>query len=163
MFLSHNLCSNYRPISILPCFSKIYEKIIFKRLKHHLSMVNVPSKNQIGFQEKCSTYMAVSSVYEEITSAMDCKMNALGVFIDLSKAFDTVDHKILILKLLNYGVRGMPLEIMKSYLSNRSQFVSINDTWSSLLPVLCGVPQGSILGPLLFLGMLMICNFATIS
>ena len=104
-----NLCSNYRPISILPFFSKIYEKIIYKRLKSYLSQINIPSKNQFGFQEKCSTYSAISNAYEQLTEAVDKKLHTIGVFIDLCKAFDTVDHNILLSKLCAYGRGGSRL------------------------------------------------------
>jgi len=144
-------CSNYRPISILPFFSKIFEKIIYKRLKSYLNTINIPSKNQFGFQEKCSTYMALANAYEHLTDAADNKLYSIGVFIDLCKAFDTVDHDILLSKLRAYGVRGKPLDLLTSYLSNHLQRVSDNNVLSDPLQISCGVPQGSILGPLLFL------------
>ena len=88
---------------------------------------------------------------EEITNATDNKKHAIGVFIDLKKAFDTVDHGILIKKMEHYGVRGAASDWLKSYLSNRKQFVNIDGCSSELLDVICGVPQGSILGPTLFI------------
>ena len=88
---------------------------------------------------------------EEITNATDNKKHAIGVFIDLKKAFDTVDHGILIKKLEHYGVRGAASDWLKSYLSNRKQFVNIDGCSSELLDVICGVPQGSILDPTLFI------------
>ena len=93
---------------------------------------------------------------EEITNATDNKKHAIGVFIDLKKAFDTVDHGILIKKLKHYGVRGLASDWVKSYLSNRKQFVNIDECFSELLSVICGVPQGSILGPTLFISISMI-------
>ena len=153
-----NECCNYRPISVLPFFSKIYEKVIFKRLKSYLNHINIPSKNQFGFQEKCSTFMAISSAYEKLTDAVDRKLYSIGVFIDLCKAFNTVNHEILLSKLSAYGVRGTPLDLLTSYLTNHYQCVSINNTLSDPLLITCGVPQGSILGPLLFLLYVETCN-----
>ena len=95
--------------------------------------------------------LAVMELIEEITNAKDNKKHAIGVFIDLKKACDTVDHRILIKKLEHYGVRGAASDWLKSYLSNRKQFVNIDGCSSELLDVICGVPQGSILGPTLFI------------
>ena len=95
--------------------------------------------------------MAIANVVDEISSSIDKKYTSIGVFIDLSKAFDTVDHKILLGKLELFGIRGVPLCLLGSYLKNRSQFVTLNGARSSTLSVTCGVPQGSILAPLLFL------------
>ena len=146
-----DVLSNYRPISILPCISKVFEKIISKRLTDYFNTIGIPSKNQFGFQKNSSTFMAIASVMEEISASVDSKTFSIGVFIDLAKAFDTVDHSILLRKLYLYGIRGTHFDLLKSYLSNRWQFVTVGETTSTLLPVQCGVPQGSILGPLLFL------------
>ena len=102
-------------------------------------------------EKNYSTAHALIQLYDKISSALDDKKVTLGLFIDLSKAFDTVNHEVLLDKLEHYGVRGIPLQWLKSYLSCRKQFVQYNSYNSSLLHITCGVPQGSILGLLLFL------------
>ena len=144
-------CKNYRPISILPCMSKVYEKILFNRLTSYLDKNKLIIDNQYGFRRGHSTYMPLLDLCSDISAAIDNNEFAIGVFLDLSKAFDTVNHEILVKKLHHYGVRGLPLELFIDYLKNRRQFVSIGDFKSSLNVIKCGVPQGSNLGPLLFL------------
>ena len=143
--------SNYRPISILPQFSKILEKIFHSRLTSFLNDKRLLYEGQYGFRKKHSTSMAIVELVEEITTAMDNSMSTVAVFIDLKKAFDTVDHNILLNKLEHYGIRGLAFSWIQSYLTNRTQYVSINNTNSTCINVTCGVPQGSILGPILFL------------
>ena len=147
----HKPVDYYRPISLLPQFSKILEKLFLTRIKSFLCVNNILSSSQYGFRTNLSTSLAVMELIEEITNATDNKKHAIGVFIDLKKAFDTVDHRILIKKLEHYGVRGAASDWLKSYLSNRKQFVNIDGCSSELLDVICGVPQGSILGPTLFI------------
>ena len=143
--------TNYRPISLLPQFSKILEKLFLTRINSFLCVNNILSSSQYGFCTNLSTSLAMMELIEEITNPTDNKKHAIGVFIDLKKAFDTVDHRILIKKLEHYGVRGAASDWLKSYLSNRKQFVNIDGCSSELLDVICGVPQGSILGPTLFI------------
>ncbi|CAL4079903.1 unnamed protein product, partial [Meganyctiphanes norvegica] len=101
--------------------------------------------------KKHSTEHALIELIDQIRFSMDNKQMTCGIFIDLSKAFDTVDHQILIGKLEHYGIRGTALELFKSYLSNRKQYVHIDNCKSKTRSISCGVPQGSVLGPLLFL------------
>ena len=142
---------NYRPISLLSAFSKIYEKLIYTRIFDYLTKNDLISAKQFGFRSKFSTIHALSSITERIKQLMDTGHYVCGIFIDLEKAFDTVNHSLLCEKLNYYGLRGNINNLIQSYLSNRRQFVSIDGINSSTLNVNCGVPQGSSLGPLLFL------------
>ena len=108
------------------------------------------ANNQYGFRKNHSTSLALLYPYDKITSAVDERKYTAGLFLDLSKAFDTVDHSILLGKLEHYGIRGLALEWVKSYLCNRLQYVEFNGISSSYKEILCGVPQGSVLGPLFF-------------
>ena len=143
--------SNYRPISLLSNISKIFEKIMHSRLNKFLDKFQCLYDLQFGFRCKHSTTHTLIDIVEKLRKALDDNMFACGVFIDLQKAFDTVNHDILLNKLKYYGVRGIPLKWFQSYLQNRSQFVTVNDVHSFIKHITTGVPQGSILGPLLFL------------
>ncbi|MFZ2539889.1 MAG: reverse transcriptase family protein, partial [Oscillospiraceae bacterium] len=145
------LVSNYRPISVLPAFSKIFEKIIQKQLEKYLADSDILDKNQFGFRSKLSTSMALLELLDKLCASIDKQETSVGVFIDLAKAFDTVNHEILLGKLQQYGIRGIPFKWFKSYLMNRKQYVVINTSKSKFTAIKCGVPQGSMLGPILFL------------
>lgn len=148
---SNSLFNNYRPISVLSSINKIFEKILFQRLNHFLISTKFFCTQQYGFRQKSSTTNAVIDLVNKIQRHLNDKEDVLGLFLDLSKAFDTVDHNILLAKLERAGVRGIPLDLFKSYLSNRSQFVSFDGIKSNIKFIDVGVPQGSVLGPLFFI------------
>ena len=147
-----DLPKNYRPISLLTIFDKLLEKVVYTRVKSFLDKHRVLYKYQFGFRSKSSTTYALLDVLDYIYTSLDQGKYVFGVYIDLKKALDTVSQKILLTKLEHYGIRGLALNWFSSYLSNRSQFVFINNVSSSIIST-CnyGVPQGSVLGPLLFL------------
>ena len=146
-----SLLTNYRPISLLPSISKILEKIIHKRLYIFLHVNDLLIPNQFGFRKGHSTDLAIIQLLDKITDSFANKKHLIGIFMDLSKAFDTIDHDILIYKLKRYGIRGLALSWIIDYLSNRKQYVLYKSSKSQNSNIVCGVPQGSILGPLLFL------------
>ena len=142
---------NYRPISLLSVFIKIYEKLIYTRIYSYLTKNNLIYSKQFGFRSTYSTNHALISITESIRSLLDQGQFVCGIFVDLEKAFDTVDHKILCEKLFNYGLRGNVNNLIISYLANRKQYVSLNGCVSEINNIDYGVHQGSSLGPLLFL------------
>ena len=145
------LVSNYRPISLLSVFSKVFEKLVYGRVLFFLNKYNVLYKFQFGFRSGFSSVLALLEVTEMITNLLNNNCYVLGLFLDLQKAFDTVDHEILLYKLYHYGIRGTLFTWFKSYLSERIQFTTVNEVPSRKSQINCGVPQGSVLGPLLFL------------
>ena len=145
------LFPNYRPISVLSIFSKILEKVMYTRLQEYIVRNNILYDLQFGFRESHSTFHALSFLCSKLQQAIDDGQYAIGVFLDFSKAFDTINHDILFQKLEHYGIRGITLKWFKSYLFNRRQAVSFQNVLSQEEFITCGVPQGSILGPLLFL------------
>ena len=147
----HSIISNYRPVSILSSFSKILERLVYNRLSLFLSTNNLLNSSQYGFRKNFSTDLALVHLFDRISSSLAQKEHVISVFMDLSKAFDTLDHIILFSKLEHFGVRGSALNWFKSYISNRQQYTCINSVCSHMQSINFGVPQGSILGPLLFL------------
>ena len=147
----HSSFSNYRPISLLNIFSKIVEKVINSRLVSFLDKHSIISNCQFGFRSGHSTYMPLVSILDKITEAQEKNLFTTALFIDLRKAFDTLNHQLLLIKLEHYGIRGVPFQLISNYLLNRPQYVSYDNAKSSSLAIQTGVPQGSILGPLLFL------------
>ena len=147
----NNEFKNYRPISVLTCFSKLLEKLMYKRLTNHIEKNNILTQHQYGFRENRSTELAIIELVDRVTKAIDRGEYTIGIFLDLSKAFDTIDHKILIQKLDHYGIRGITQLWFQDYLKNRKQIVKYNQIKSKEMVIKSGVPQGSILGPILFL------------
>ena len=142
--------SNYRPISLLTSVSKILGLVVYKRTLHFIQTNKILNNNQHGFREIHSTINAITSHTSDVIKALENKDSVLSVFLDLRKAFDTIDHQILLYKLEFYGIRGTPLKWFKSYLSNRKQYVKYNNSDSLQRDITYGVPEGSILYTIIY-------------
>ena len=145
-----NNVSNYRPISNLSTINKLFEKILHTRLNSYLENYNIISEFQFGFRKSCNTTLAVFTFVTDILKTFNKKMYTAALFVDLKKAFDTVNSEILLNKLSRCGIRGVAGSLLRSYLQNRQQYTDVNNSISLMKPVKIGVPQGSVLGPLLF-------------
>ena len=143
--------NNYRPVSVLSVMSKVLERLMYNRLFDFIEKFKILYDLQFGFRKDHATYMALMVVVDKIIKSLEKGEFTIGLFLDFSKAFDTIDHDVLFLKLNHYGIRGVALSWLKSYMTNRNQYVSYNGHQSATRVIRCGVPQGSILGPLLFL------------
>ena len=146
-----NIFSNYRPITVVNSFAKIVVKIVGIRLTDYLVKFQLLNDRQFGFRKKHSTIHAMINLLDTCLEGLEKRLSVGGIFLDISKAFDCVDHEILLKKLHNYGIRGNVLNWFRSYLTERELFVSINGKFSHKYSLKYGVPQGSVLGPILFL------------
>ena len=139
---------NYKPISTLPVFGKICEKVIYSS-KYFVTR-DILSNDQFGFRKGHSTGHALHHSINIVQDALKQKQHVIGIFLDLSKAFDTLDHEILLTKLEHCGVNGQVHDLLRSYLTDRDQQTCILGETSDIKRIMYGVPQGSVLGPLLF-------------
>jgi hypothetical protein len=146
-----DVIGNYRPVSLLSSVSKVFERAFYSRLASFINLQKILYDLQFGFREGHATHLAVIKLMENIVSSLDKGDYSAAIFLDFSKAFDTVNHSILLQKLSHYGIRGVANSWINSYLSDRTQFCTFGGKTSSTTKITCGVPQGSILGPLLFL------------
>ena len=146
-----NNTDNYRPISVLPTLSKLLEKAVHNQLSQYLEGNDLLNMFQFGYRDKRSTQLATTLLVDEIREAAEKGQLVGALFLDLSKAFDTISHDVILEKLKRYGVFEIELDWFKDYLFMRSQQVEVGNQKSKSHSVFSGVPQGSILGPLLFL------------
>ena len=142
--------NDYRPISLLSILNKLLEKLLCRRVMKFLNANNILFKFQNGFRKLHSTTLALIEFTDSVKRFLDDGNYVISIFVDLTKAFDTVDHDILLYELDRYGIRGYANDFSRTYLTNRFQYTVINGTQSALNAVTCGVPQGSVLGPLFF-------------
>ena len=141
----------YRPISLLSQFNKIFEKLLYSRIYSYLVRYDFISNCQFGLRKNSSTHFAINKIYKEIHSNIDQSLYTCCVLLDLNKAFDTVNHSILLQNLDKvFGFRGSALSLMESYLTNCHQYTKIGDSKPRKQLIDCGVFQGSSLGPLFF-------------
>ena len=133
-----------------PFLSKMFEKLMCARLGSYLKSDNILCTYQFGFRKNSNTSDAIIEFLDYVYSSLDEKQSTIAVCLDFSKAFDTVTHEILMSKLQHNGIRGVMLSWLKSYLSNKKQYVSVKNSYSTMSNITLGVPQGSVLGPVLF-------------
>lgn len=148
---SKSMATNYRPISLISNIAKIYEELIYIRMMNFINKCEILSNKQYGFRLNKSTNDAIADLTAKIYENIDKSIPIIVTFLDIAKAFDTVNHQILIQKLERYGFRGPVLDLLRNYLTNRKQIVKIMNNKSNQANIITGVPQGTILGPLLFL------------
>jgi retron-type reverse transcriptase len=146
-----SIIGNYRPVSLLSTVSKVFERAFFSRLSYFITHHKILYELHFGFREGHSTHLAVIKLLESIITSLEKGDYSAVIFLDFSKDFDTVNHAILLQKLHHYGIRGIANSWVRSYLSGRSQYCTFGDKKSTTSQISFGVPQGSILGPLLFL------------
>ena len=148
---NHKLIDNYRPISLLPTISRIFETVIYSQLYEYIEHHHIMNDSQYGFRKAHSTVYTATELIDRLTYKLDNNKIPFNIYIDLSKAFDTLNHSILLSKLHYYGIRNTALTLLKSYFTNRKQYCDYKGTSSIMLLIHKGVPQGSLLGPLLFI------------
>ena len=148
---NRSLPENYRPISLLNIFGKVFEKLVYIQMMNFIDKHKILFVYQYGFRKKHSTSLALIDIVDKTKFALDKNDYALGILLDITKAFDSINHDILITKLENYGFRGHSSVFLRNYLSGRTQSTSLQSCTSDMRTISYGVPQGSILGPLLFL------------
>ena len=144
-------CDNYRPISVLPSVAKIFERLITEQLETYLESNSILAEQQAGFRKMHSTQTSLLNITNQWLMNMDKGCLNGVIFLDLKKAFDCVDHDVLVKKMYYYGIRGLTLKLFPSCLTNRTQICKVDQTMSNTRTVKCDIPQGSNLGPLLFL------------
>ena len=147
---SKKLIKNYRPISVLPVISKIFEMAIHEQLSNYFTTNSLLCTQQYGFMKNTSTELAALELIDRLLNQLNARKNPMNLHLDLSKAFDSISHDILLDKLRYYGVTDGSIQLLKSYLSNRKQYVQLDDVMSSMQYIKTLLPQGSIVGPLFF-------------
>ena len=142
--------NNYRPISSLPMLNLVFEKLLCARFVNFLNKYDIIIDEQYGFKKSFNTSDAINKLMNNVYNSLNDNMYLAALFLDLSKTFDTISHPLLLKMLPYYGFKGKAFSLILSYLSNRYQFVTVNNSKSNCLPIVYGVPQGSVLRPILF-------------